>query len=487
MFMNRATGRMLAAVAMLAATAVQTAAADPLPFLAPGDARLRHLVELAADEGQVPLATTWPIPTLDLPDTERATIYSLQQPGTSTDAGWFVSGAEHPTQIRTFDDTPRQNGEAGLHAGWAAGDYAGGVIKVGYAVNPPDGMHYQFDDSYAAWRLGNWWVSAGQQQRWWGPGWDGSLVLSNNARPMPSISIDRASSDPFKTKWLSWIGPWRLTTFMGLEERQNAEFPNPLVWGMRVTFRPLRDVELGLSRTAQWCRVGVCGLHTFEDVLLGKDNGTVNVSLAQQPGNQELTWDMRWHLGSWPAAFYYQVNGETADAREPLLPRPRQTTDLAGFEFWSRTAGAGGWRAFVEWAGTTCGELSTNSTDKPNFNCAYNNFLIKWGYYYRGRVLGDSLQGDGRMLTLGGLYLDSGDRSWEVRLRRGNLNRDSVSVLNTLTPVEAGVWDAEAKVDGSWHGLTLSFGVGAQRLSPNDSQRTTTGRVFLGLSAPWPQ
>ena len=24
--------------------------------------------------------------------------------------------------------------------------------------------------------------------RWWGPGWDGSLILSNNARPIPAIT-----------------------------------------------------------------------------------------------------------------------------------------------------------------------------------------------------------------------------------------------------------------------------------------------------------
>jgi hypothetical protein len=475
-----------ATLALAGALASGAAAADALPFLPPGDARLRHLVQLEDDEGSMPLATTWPIPTLDLPEDVRTTLYSLQQPGTSADAGWFVSGAVKPTQIRTFDDTPRAPGEAGLQAGWATGGYAGGALKMSYAVNPQDGMHYRFDDSYASWRFGNWWVSAGQQQRWWGPGWDGSLILSNNARPMPSVALDRASSEPFQTKWLSWIGPWRLTTFMGLEDYHNPEWPNPLFWGIRGTVRPLRDIEIGLSRTAQWCRVGVCSLHTFGDVLLGKDNSGVNISAAEQPGNQELAWDLRWHLGSLPAAIYYQINGETVDSRTPLLPRPRQTTDLIGLEFWSRTKGAGGWRGFLEWAGTTCGELSTNSTDQPNFNCAYNNNIVTWGYYYRGRVIGDSLQGDGRLLTLGGLYLDGSNRSWELRLRKGQLNRDSASVLNTLTPVATDLWNVEGKVDGSWHGFVFSVGVGADRLSPvQGTQTTTNGRVFLSVSAPW--
>jgi capsule assembly protein Wzi len=475
-----------AALALLGAFAPLAAVAgDALPFLPPGDAWLRHLVQIEADEGRVPLATTWPIPTFDVPADGSNIVYSALQLGSSTDAGWFVAGAAKPTQIRTFDDTPRERGEAGLRAGWAAGDYAGGAIRVSYTLKPQDDKKFRFDDTYASWRFGNWWFTVGEQQRWWGPGWDGSLVLSNNARPMPSISLDRGKSEPFKSKWLSWIGPWRLTTYMGRDQYHDAEFPRPLFWGMRVSARPLRDLEIGLSRTAQWCHVGVCSLHTFENVLLGKDNSGNNVSLSAQPGNQELTWDFRWRMGAWPAAFYFQENGETADARYPLLPRPRQTTDLAGIEIWSQGEGTRGWRGFVEVAGTTCGEFSFSKSDQPNFNCAYNNTLIYWGYYYRDRVIGDSLQGDGRLLTVGGLFNDGRARTWELRIRRGTLNRGSASVLNTLSPVAADLWNVETKLDGHWQKFVYSLGVGADRLSPDQGRPKTSGRIFLSLSAPW--
>ena len=42
---------------------------------------------------------------------------------------------------------------------------------------------FALDGSYIAARLGNWSASFGQVERWWGPGWDGSLILSTNARP----------------------------------------------------------------------------------------------------------------------------------------------------------------------------------------------------------------------------------------------------------------------------------------------------------------
>jgi hypothetical protein len=46
--------------------------------------------------------------------------------------------------------------------------------------------------------LGNWSTSLGKVDRWWGPGWDGSLILSTNARPIPAISLDRRIAEPFE-------------------------------------------------------------------------------------------------------------------------------------------------------------------------------------------------------------------------------------------------------------------------------------------------
>jgi hypothetical protein len=478
------TRRLLAAVLVLSSGVGTTIArADALPFLPPGDERLRHLVQIEADEGRVPLSTSWPIPTLDLPEAERGTLHSLQQPGTGADAGWFIAGAVKPDPIRTYDDTPREVGEAGLQAGWAAGDYAGGVFRMSFALKPADGMKYRFDDSYVAWRFGNWWVSAGQQERWWGPGHDGSLILSNNARPLPSIGIDRASAKAPEWGWLKWVGPYRWSTFMGRFENGRVDFPHPLLWGLRLTFRPFDSgLEVGFSRTAQWCRPGVCGLTAFKDVVLGHDNRGENVSTNQEPGNQEAGGDIRWHLGSLPTAIYFQVNGESIDNRRWV---PRHLTHLVGWEWWSHPKERGSWRVFAEFAGTTCGEWGLQSTDRAEPDCAYNNGLFTGGYYFRGRVLGDSLQGDGRILTLGGLYLDSADRSWDLRVRRGELNAYGGSTLNTLAFVPTGLWSVAAKIDGRFHRITYSVGAGVDQRTPQGGERTNDGRVFVSVSAPW--
>ncbi|MBS0394645.1 MAG: hypothetical protein JSR54_08460 [Proteobacteria bacterium] len=470
-------------LALVAVAGAAPAWADALPFLPPGDARLRHLVQFEADEGNVPLASTWPIPTLDLPPEQRGTLYSYEQPGTNADAGWFVSGAAHVDQLRTFDQTPREEGEAGVQAGWAAGDYAGGVFRIAYDAQPKDGMKYRFDDSYVAWRFGNWWVSLGQQERWWGPGWDGSLILSNNARPLPSIGIDRASAKAPTSKWLKWIGPYRWSTFMGRFEDQRVDFPHPLLWGLRLSLRPFDGpVEIGFSRTAQWCRPGVCGLTAFKNVVLGHDNRGENVSANQEPGNQEAGYDARWHIGSLPTAIYFQVNGESIDNRNW---RPRHLTHLVGWEWWSHHKGPGSWRAFAEFAGTSCGEWGLQSTDRSEPSCAYNNGLFTGGYYFRDRVIGDSLQGDGRMLTVGGLYLDAAERSWELRLRHGEINAYGASLLNTLATTPTELWTVQAKVDGRWRTLVYSAGAGVDRSLPQDGGHHVAAHVFLSLSRPW--
>ena len=44
---------------------------------------------------------------------------------------------------------------------------------------------FALDGSYIAARLGNWSASFGQQERWWGPGWDGSLILIDQCPPNP--------------------------------------------------------------------------------------------------------------------------------------------------------------------------------------------------------------------------------------------------------------------------------------------------------------
>ena len=108
-------------------------------------------------------------------------------------------------------------------------------------ADPDDDRELRPDGSYLGMSLGNWMVSAGYLDRWWGPGWQGSLILSNNARPMPSIAIDRNESTPFDLPVLRWLGPWRLSTFMQQFE-SDRDYSNALLFGSACGDPPAPDI-----------------------------------------------------------------------------------------------------------------------------------------------------------------------------------------------------------------------------------------------------
>jgi hypothetical protein len=480
-------GARAALVLVSAVVPAGSALAQALPYLPAGDVRLRHEAQLAVDAGRMPLGTTWPISTRDVPESERESLRSILQPGSGADAGWFVSGAAEPTMLRTFADTPRENGEVGVQAGWAAGDYAGGVIRLSYGVDPEDDKTFRYDDSYVAWRFGNWWATAGAQERWWGPGHDGSLILSNNARPMLQVALDRAEAREPEWSWLKWVGPYRWTTFMGALESDHSGFPNPLVWGLRLNFRPFNGgLEVGLSRTAQWCRPGVCDLNAFGNVVFANDNRGENVADEDEPGNQLAGMDLRYRLPiDFPLAAYWQFNGESIDNGNY---RPRQLTQLIGFETWSRPSDAGGsWRAFVEYAGTACGDIGW-SGDETTFGCAYENEIFTDGYRYRGRVIGHAADRDARLVTLGGLYADAQGRTWEVRIRGGKLNRGAVAgpgPFHSVADVATDLYNTEARVTGRAGAFSYAVGVGLDHLDSVQESGKVDARAFVTVSAPW--
>ena len=119
-----------------------------------------------------------------------------------------VAGASNPMALRRFADVPREEGEL-EGAVQYTGDIFAMRLQASVVANPADDKEVRADGSYVGAVLGNWMLSAGLVDRWWGPGWEGSLIYGTNQRPIPAITLERNYSDPFDTKWLSWIGQWR--------------------------------------------------------------------------------------------------------------------------------------------------------------------------------------------------------------------------------------------------------------------------------------
>jgi len=414
----------------------ETAAADP--FVEPGDSLLRADLQSLDDAGilRMPL-TTWPMSYGDISrglsasdsgyvnaDVTAAMVRvrsrTLQESNASK---WrfdlAASLAENPLVIRTFEDTPREEAELDLHISRMGQRFAIN-LRGSIVANPIDGDEFRPDGTYFGVALGNWMLSAGWQERWWGPGNNGSLILSTNARPPPGIAIQRNDSAAFKTKWLSWLGPWSFVAF--IDQLDDERYVNDsLLFGARFSFKPISSLEIGLSRVAQFCGDGrPCSLGTFFDMLIGNDNSGVNVDPNDEPGNQRAGIDMRWALPKRiPIAFYMQWIGE--DGRQDRSLPPGSWLRQLGAEVWGDVGGMR-YTTFFEISDTACHEGSYGAgSTKPN--CAYEHGIYQTGYRYKGRSMAFGADADALSYALGSTLVQSSGNSWNVLVRYTEINR----------------------------------------------------------------
>jgi len=430
----------------LAILASSTAVAAPLA--APGDMGLRHDIQVLADYGAISgPVTTWPLswdallsdleriksddvvlPNAVLPTFERvlARVQRAARRGQHS-LGAHLSAAEEPAQIRGFSNTPREQGEIGAGYSWFS-KHLSIDLNASYVDQPVDGEDVRADGSQIGVDLGNWSIAASTMDRWWGPGWDGSLILSNNARPIPSLTIGRNRTNAFKSKWLSWIGPWDLNVIFGQLEEERA-IPNAQFFGMRFNFRPLKSLEIGISRSAQWCGDGrPCDFDTFMDLLFGKDNvGDAGTTPENEPGNQLAGLDIRW-TNLWfgtPVSLYGQMTGE-----DEAGGFPSRYLGQFGIEGSGITRDQYSYRWFAEVAGTSCDVVKSTVL----YNCAYRHGIYKSGYTYRGRIIGHGLDNDGLVYSAGVIVVSAVGNSWQVLGRFGDLNRDGPDPNHSVAP-----------------------------------------------------
>jgi hypothetical protein len=432
------------------------------PVAAPGDMRLRHDLQLLNDSGviNIPL-TAWPVSLGDVNNAidgvdgaglSKSNLLALRRVTQrlsweldvdSPDFVFGISASSEPRVIRTFENTPRAEGEASAKLAWVGERFALNLSAT-YVSNPLDGDEFRPDGTYVGVALGNWLLTAGWQERWFGPGNDGSLILSNNARPTPGIAIQRDNSTPFKTKWLSWMGPWTFTSFM-TQLDDERETNDALLFGIRGSIRPLRGLEIGLTRTAQWCGDGrPCDLSTFGDLLLGKDNQGDNVDSEDEPGNQLGGFDIRWVLPKQiPAALYMQWIGE--DGR-PSGGFVGSWLRQVGLEHWG-TMGGLSHRSHFELSDSMCQEGGFGfGPDKPN--CAYEHHLYPTGYRYNGRAIGHSTDADTKSYSFGSTLINSVGHTWNATIRYMEINRAGApNSRHTISPTPQEIVDVQITHD----------------------------------------
>ncbi len=492
--MTRQMSRWIVRAVVCITMCVQTASFAG-PYAPPGDAFLRHDIEMLADAGVIDIPVmTWPMSWGDVSRAISGKKINDQTPLSVVSAltrvrrrardetspgelrfGFGAAVGDNPRRLRLFEDTPRADGQI-TGAAEYAGDRFFGRAQLTFAANPDDDREFRPDGSYVAVALGNTIISAGWQEKWWGPGFDGALALSTNARPVPGIMINRNFSDPFKTRWLSWMGPWNASFFVGEMEAARG-IPNARLAGGRIVIRPFPSLEFGVTRTAQWGGEGrPDSLDTFFNLLLGRDNvGDDALTRDNEPGNQLAGFDWRWRVmgGTRPVVVYGQMIGEDEAGGFPSRYLGQFGVSVSS-PFGERGDQV---RVHAEFSDTTCQFYESSKL----FNCAYNSSLYPSGYRYRGRPIGHSSDNDTRQFALGAsLFRTSGER-FSASVRYSQLNRGGGrDDNNALSPLPSDLINAELTHERELFDARLTIGVGVDQADSDDGGLDQTDvRAFL--------
>lgn len=140
-------------------------------------------------------------------------------------------------------------------------------------------------------------VSFGKSDHWLGPDQGASMLWSNNAEDIYDFEINRV--EPLRIPGLSKLtGPFRYDFFVG-SLKGHTDPNDPWVHVEKISFKPYRDLEFGLSRMVIWGGKGhePITIHTF----LKSFFSFAGVSAAEKfsrsdPGARFGNFDFEWRL-----------------------------------------------------------------------------------------------------------------------------------------------------------------------------------------------
>lgn len=403
---------------------VTAAHAEPsVPYMPSWQAR--HQLELLVDEAGLQITTThWPLPAAAVQDALDDLPGDL--PPALAEARAFVNAelgrlrqhGQADVQLRNRAEAPVGFGEnytpgSSIRLSSAAEKFGPDGVplaaRIGVRVEQnPDSLQTNFsgglgknsrtqarlDDTALVADISGFNVQAFAHQNWWGPGWQSSLINSNNIPPWMGVGIQRSAVKPSESKWLSWMGAWSFEGFIAQAQdpAMVANQPNAYFMGSRLTLKPWSWAEIGLTRDEQ--------MNGSAHDMLSTTFGVGNTQGAQQDvygaSNGVAGYDVRLscpkgvHCSTW-----FQWMGEDASGQSHL---PNQFMTLGGVDWWSAS---GRHRLFTEFMQTYTHSLPWN--DYHYVGSGYRNGSFPQGFTNGGRWIGSSFGGDARILTVGWL------------------------------------------------------------------------------------
>ncbi|WP_100657588.1 capsule assembly Wzi family protein [Alteromonas flava] len=364
---------------------------------------------------------------------------SLEMYAAGDEAQFTAFDAEQRTSARLTQSTEYKKGR------WAAQ----------LSINAESGGERHLDQSYLAVQLADWNFAVSAMDQWWGPGQMSSLILTDNARPVPVLSLSRATAVQSESPWLSWLGPWFFTAQLG-ELESEREVDGVKLWRSRLTVKPLRGLELGASWAAMWGGEGQAnGISGFIDVVTFQKecaNGAASCDpeLNTTVGNHIAGFDLKYTftLFNTPVSLYAQRVGE--DAVDGY--RITDNANLFGIStYFGRVY------TFLETSDTNIACAGDGSTLT---NCYYESGTYPTGYRRYGRAMGSTFDSDAKYVTLGSRWHMRDADSVQLQISRIELNPDGQRPSPVLrNSIQEDIWYVSGAYQTAWKNWQLKVGV----------------------------
>lgn len=153
-----------------------------------------------------------------------------------------------------------------------------------------DKTEVRLHKGYAKLTLFNCELEVGRDSLWWGPGYHGALLMSNNAHPLDMIKL--SNPEPVLLPWIfSYLGPVQFNLFLSQinDKRYDPEQANPFLYGLRLGIKPFPMLELGASHLVMFGGPGRRDLSFSEIMETLYSNQNLNDQTTDS--NQEFSVD----------------------------------------------------------------------------------------------------------------------------------------------------------------------------------------------------
>jgi hypothetical protein len=203
--------------------------------------------------------------------------------------GGYTSNAPTDVENRNGERLEQGVNSRVASASWLeAGGFLAAYLHPEFLIGP-DHESVRLVEGYVKGLAGPVELVVGREALWWGPGFHGSMLFSNNALGLDMIRLQTAHQ--ITLPWvLRYLGPMKLVGFFGQFEEER-EFPQAKLAGVRVNLSPFQWLEVGFSRAVmfggkgrpkinfyEWPRVLVTGGRT-ENKYAGNNLSQVDVSV----------------------------------------------------------------------------------------------------------------------------------------------------------------------------------------------------------------